>query len=204
MIDSAEYWEARYRRGKTSGAGSYGRLAAMKAAVINDLIEENEIESVIDFGCGDGNQLSLMTPVGYLGVDVSETALDRLRRRFAAQPLYAFRHADALEGVPRADLALSLDVIYHLVEDAVFETYMRRLFLYARRFVVVYSSNVERPYRGAHIRHRRFTDFVAARMPEWQLARHLPNPFPWDPADQANTSFSDFFVFAAPGETLWP
>ena len=30
---SVEYWEDRYRRGKTSGAGSYNRLAEHKAEI---------------------------------------------------------------------------------------------------------------------------------------------------------------------------
>jgi hypothetical protein len=41
----------------------------------------------------------------------------------------------------RFDLELSLDVIYHLVEDEVFDAYMRSLFAHAGRFVVIYSSN---------------------------------------------------------------
>lgn len=40
-----------------------------------------------------------------------------------------------------ADLSLSLDVIYHLVEDEVFETYINTLFKSARRYVIIYSSN---------------------------------------------------------------
>jgi len=74
---SAEYKDARYRAGGKSGAGSYGRLADYKAAVINGVIALNGIAHVADFGCGDGNLLSLLRPPAYTGLDVSETVLAR-------------------------------------------------------------------------------------------------------------------------------
>jgi SAM-dependent methyltransferase len=200
MINSAEYWEKRYKRGRNSGSGSYGRLARFKADVINRVIAETRAASLMDFGCGDGNQLSLMTPLPYVGLDVSRTALAALRARFADQPLYRFLHPDDLPGNLRCDITVSGDVIYHLVEDEVFETYMEDLFRHALRFVVIYSSNHEEPYTGSHIRHRRFTDFIAARFPEWRRVLHIPNPYPWDPARKTETTFSDFHIFAAPAQ----
>jgi len=70
---SDTYWTSRYTRGKDSGSGSYGKFAAFKAGVLNDFIRENAIESVIEFGCGDGNQLGLMECPRYLGYDISIT-----------------------------------------------------------------------------------------------------------------------------------
>ena len=58
-MNTLSYWENRYKNNGNSGAGSYGRLAEFKADVINNFIAENKITSVIEFGCGDGNQLSL-------------------------------------------------------------------------------------------------------------------------------------------------
>lgn len=82
---SKEYWEKRYREGGTSGSGSYGKLGEFKAEVINSFIEEQGIKSVIDFGCGDGNQLSvfqLPACTTYIGLDVSKTAIRRCIERF--------------------------------------------------------------------------------------------------------------------------
>ena len=69
---SAEYWERRYRERENSGSGSgsYGRLAEFKAEVINSFISENGIRSVLEFGSGDGNQLSLFKIEDYTGFDV--------------------------------------------------------------------------------------------------------------------------------------
>lgn len=52
---SEEYWIRRYNKGRKSGAGSYGHLAAFKAGILNRFVRENEVKSVIEYGCGDGN-----------------------------------------------------------------------------------------------------------------------------------------------------
>ena len=56
---TARYWDTRYAGGGTSGAGSYGPAAKWKAAAVNKWVAELGVEDVIDFGCGDGNQLGL-------------------------------------------------------------------------------------------------------------------------------------------------
>src|SRR5215469_5923310 len=80
--DSSSYWEKRYQQGKTSGVGSYGRLAAFKAEVLNDFVAKNGIESVIEFGCGDGTQLALASYPGYVGVDVAQGSISICEKRF--------------------------------------------------------------------------------------------------------------------------
>jgi hypothetical protein len=95
-----------------------------------------------------------------------------------------------------ADLSLSLDVIYHLVEDSVFDAYMRRLFSFAWRFVIIYSSNMDRDWPSKHVRHREFTRWVENNRPEWCLLSVIKNPYPFDPSNQEQTSFADFYLFA--------
>ena len=55
--NSMDYWNERYSSGGNSGTGSYGELAFYKADFINKFIDANQILSVVEFGCGDGNQL---------------------------------------------------------------------------------------------------------------------------------------------------
>jgi hypothetical protein len=203
---SGTYWERRYSSGGDSGVGSYGRFAAFKAEVINTFVEQMGAETVIEFGCGDGNQLTLARYPRYIGFDVSESALARCKERFAADTTKEFELADRYRG-QTADLVLSLDVIYHLVEDDVFEKYMRRLFAAAARFVIVYSSDTDdnRGYAGTHVRHRRFSQWVADNIPGWRLTRHLPNRYPYS-GDYRAGSFADFFIFEPndPGDVQPP
>jgi hypothetical protein len=186
---SADYWETRYATGGNSGSGSYGPLARYKAQVLNEFVSRHNVHSVVEFGCGDGHQLSLSQYPKYVGIDVSETAVKRCSSLFSQDQSKTFLLAtDNAAQSQRADLALSLDVIYHLVEDETYETYMRSLFSAANRFVIIYSDNQESADRSSlHVRHRKFSDWAASHQPEWQLIAHIPNQL---------GSWSDFWIYA--------
>ena len=191
---STAYWQWRYDAGLDSGTGSYGKFADFKAEVLNGLARELHLRSAVEFGCGDGHQLSLLQIEDYLGVDVSAQAIERCRTRFAGAPSRRFV-LDADYRGERAQCAWSLDVIYHLVEDAVFERYMRRLFDAATDLVVIYASDFDQADAGApHVRHRRFSAWIAREAPRWRLWRRVPNRHPWR-GDHREGSFADFHLY---------
>jgi hypothetical protein len=197
-FSSAAYWETRYRGGGDSGAGSAGALARYKAETVNRFIEANNIVSMIDMGCGDASQFALLVPPkDYVGVDVSPTILARCQ---SLHPEFRFVAPEELAKVAPAELTVSLDVIYHLVEEATFANVMGALFNRATRFVMIYSSNTDAAWPAAHVLHRRFTDYVAKTQPDWRLLAHLPNPRPYDPSRLNDTSFADFYIYGRPGD----
>ena len=79
------YWEKRYKYGGNSGAGSYNLIANYKASFINEFIAKYKIEKLLDYGCGDGNQASLINVSSYLGIDVSNTAIEICKQKFENQ-----------------------------------------------------------------------------------------------------------------------
>ena len=191
---SARYWERRYAEGGTSGSGSYGALGEGKAAFLNDFVRRHEVDSVIEFGCGDGHQLSLAGYPRYIGLDVSRSAIALCQRRFADDPAKSFFLYDGAcftdrAGLFTADLAISLDVIYHLTEDAVFEAYLTHLFAAAARFVIIYATDREIAGTAPHVRNRHFTPWVATQRPDWQLLQVTPG----------SGSGHDFFTFERVG-----
>jgi SAM-dependent methyltransferase len=196
---SSQYWEERYRQGGTSGEGSYGPFAEFKAEVLNDFVRENQVRSVVEFGCGDGNQMSLFQFPAYTGVDVSSTVIERLRQRFAGDATRRFFTTAEVDSIGTHELSMSLDVIYHLVEDPIYDAYMRSLFGAASRFVAIYASNGEPAagYNGApHVRHRRFTEWIEQNAPQWKLLRRIPNRYPYQRiGDEEKGSFADFYFF---------
>lgn len=196
---SADYWESNYNHGGDSGGGSYGELARGKAAFLNDFVRNHSIASVVEFGCGDGNQLSLADYPRYAGLDVSPSAIAMCKERFAEDLTKSFFRYDTAYFADRggwfgADLALSLDVVYHLIEENIFESYMRHLFSAGERYVVLYSTNAALPGTAPHVRHRHFSPWVDAECPRWRLMAVTPGP-------GAGPGRADFFVYerAAPG-----
>lgn len=194
--DSGNYWENRYSEKNNSGSGSYGRLSEFKANIINQLVYGEKIKSVIEFGCGDGNQLKLSNYPYYTGFDVSNTALIICRKIFYTDKTKKFLHIDQYMG-QSAELTLSLDVIYHLIEDDVYKKYMNNLFKASKKFVIIYSTNYNSKYLDItpHVRHRCFSEWIDKNFSEYKLIKKIPNKYPGNKADLDNTSFADFFIY---------
>lgn len=193
---SKGYWKKRYKAKGNSGPGSHKRLAEFKAEVLNSFVEAKQVQQVIEWGSGDGNQLRKANYPHYIGFDISSAAIKLCKRKFHNDKNKEFICYDGgYYKVPhKADLALSLDVVYHLVEDKVFQIYMHNLFESSNKYVCIYSSNYNQRI-AAYIRHRRFTDFVTEKYPEWKLIKYTKNKYPYDAKNPDNTSFADFYFY---------
>lgn len=198
---SGNYWEKRYKKGGNSGAGSYGRLAKFKAEYLNDFVSKNNIKSVIEFGSGDGSQLKLFNFKSYIGLDVSKTSIDLCRDKYSKDKtksfyLYSPHHFIDNHNLYKSDLGLSLDVIYHLVEDVVFDKYMKDLFSSSTKFVIIYSSNTNdnKNNYAQHVRHRKFTDWVSKNEKNWKLIDTIENKYQAK-TNEIDESFADFYVY---------
>ena len=95
-----------------------------------------------------------------------------------------------------AELTLSLDVIFHLIEDNVYAAYMNRLFDSSEKYVAIYSSDTEdNPENySRHFRNRNFSQWVAENKKEWRLHSHVKNKYPFT-GDPKVGSLSDFYFY---------
>ena len=189
---SKVYWVRRYAQGGISGAGRYREF---KAKILNDFVKHHGITTVIEYGCGDGNQLKLGKYPSYIGFDVSKEAINRCKRIFHSDTSKEFKLMREYDA-ERAELTLSLDVVYHLIEDAVFHSYMDRLFSSSDRFVIIYSTNtnVQPKNRALHVKHRKFTDWVEANAINWALKQRIDSARYFS-SRIGKERFRDFFVY---------
>ena len=197
-FDSDEYWESRYKSGENSGAGSYGRLAKFKAKIINNFVSNNNINFAIELGCGDGNQLSLFNIPRYIGLDVSKYSIKLCQKIFAkdkSKSFFLYRPGLLVNSYvnSKSDLSLSLDVIFHLVEDEIYRKYMKNLFSSSNKYIIIYSSNTDTQdvIQPQHIKHRKFTNWVSQNANKWKLIEKIKNDFPLL-KDVNEESISDF------------
>jgi hypothetical protein len=207
-ITTRTYWEARYQGGGNSGVGSYGRLADFKAEILNDFAEKHNVKIVAELGCGDGNQLSLYRFDQYIGLDISTKAIEICSQKFAADKSKRFivyvPEALGPKIRPAGQMAISLDVVYHLLEDSTYNSYLNHLFQLADRFVAIYANNTEKQgVKASHLLYHKFTNWVLANRPDWKLTGFVPNRYPWDPNKSDVTSISNFYFFSR-GEKLAP
>lgn len=193
----ADYWERRYASGRPSGPGSTGDHARFKADVVERILEEHGVDSVLEFGCGDGAQVALTDYPEYVGLEVSGSAVRTCAERFADDPTKSFflyrPSAFVNRGALDADLVVSLEVLFHVVDREEWEQTLRDMFTAARGHVVVFSSNYDDPEPDKlHIRHRRFTDLVEREFPAFDLIETIENPF--------EERHSDFYVYERTSE----
>lgn len=193
---SDKYWEERYKKGYNSGTGSYNKLAEFKAEIINSFVEKNDISTVIEFGCGDGNQLKYFNFKSYIGYDVSKTVISLCRNLYKND---ASKQFDLIENhsSETAELTLSLDVIYHLVEDETYFNYMKKVFGSSTKYTIVYSSDSDDHENNniePHVKHRNFTKWVKNNAPQFKLIQHIPNKYSYNGNGECS-SYADFFIF---------
>ena len=194
MFNAATYWEKRYAGGGNSGAGSYGDENKFKFSYIKSIIEKYGVSSVNDFGCGDGEQIqNLRTPyvdheVTYRGMDVSPTALNKCKARYENVSSFSF-YSDPSE-MEAADLSLSLDVIYHIVDEDVYHTYLDTLFSKSNKYVLIYAMDHDAARKSSHMYSRAFVDYVVEKYTCKLIDTH-PYPAKKDKEDQRVT----FYLF---------
>ena len=202
-FESKTYWENRYQSGSNSGSGSYNHLAEFKAEFLNDFVGKNNINSVIEFGCGDGNQVKMANYPNYIGLDVSVTAIQMCKNLFAndrTKSFFLYDHRAFVDNheLFKADVSLSLDVLYHLIEKEVYENYLKQLFSCASKNVIIYSSNKHIPQKNSlsHELHRQFTEDVKKLIEGWELEEMVKNKYPSKEYADEEGSLADFYVFA--------
>jgi SAM-dependent methyltransferase len=105
-----------------SGAGSHGLIADQYCALVIKFIQDNQVRSVVDLGCGDfavGKRIVEATNVRYCGIDVVPELIEH-HKRTVNNPRVSFQCADITsEPLPSADLCLVRQVLQHLSNDEI-------------------------------------------------------------------------------------
>lgn len=177
--DYIEYWDNNYKTNGTSGAGSYGLLAEFKAEVINALIKEHQIQRVIEFGCGDGNQLQYINYPEYLGLDVASSAVQLCAERFKEDQSKSFMlYRPGLffnKGYFQADMTVCIDVLYHITDEHDFRCTLHDILQASTNLIVLYTkiTGENIPQVICTIKDRDIFHYLA-EYPEFQLKDIVP------------------------------
>lgn len=191
-FDYKGYWDQNYAQGGTSGSGSYGVLAEFKAEVIQDLVDRHQLERVIEFGCGDGHQLSLLNYPQYLGLDVAYSSIDLCMKRFADDPSKSFLPYDPRhfwnKGFLRCDLVVCLDVLYHITDDFDFKKTLDDMFSCDPAYLVLYTriTRSDEAFVVSTIQDRDILQHLQA-YPQYEIERIIKQRYP-------HMSSADFII----------
>jgi hypothetical protein len=154
-LDNRAFWNERYLTNPElgSGVGSRGELAVRKRAFVERTWKNNGHGSVLDVGFGDLHVLDLSVFKHYVGVDVSNVAVDTARLRYPQHTFvngdFAGRREPSLP-VQGADLVLCFDVLIHQFDADGYRRFVERLVRNTRRIGIV-SGYEEAPRQGSQI-----------------------------------------------------
>jgi 2-polyprenyl-3-methyl-5-hydroxy-6-metoxy-1,4-benzoquinol methylase len=121
--------------------------------------------AIFELGSGGGYWVRFfaqMQPAAYVGSDLSETAVARLRTQHPTAAFVDMKSPDAWPEIARRgpyDLCLAIDVLYHITDDGIWEGALRNLCQNCKEggYVLIadyfYDQARENP-SGSHVKHR--------------------------------------------------
>lgn len=138
--EAAAYWEARHQRESDLRSGGdmtydeagnemfYVRRLGMLLDIIGDQSSAVAPLTILDAGCGKGWFSRSLARFGHLvdGIDVSDHALALCRAR-GGGPRYFRSALSAWRSPWLYDVVVSVDVVFHLLDDAEWERSVRNL-----------------------------------------------------------------------------
>lgn len=201
-LNTRDYWQQHYESGGTSGRGSQGEFAEWKADVVNQVVRHCDVTTVLDVGCGDGQQAALIDVPRYLGIDVSQAAVQiaQSRNRHDRSKRFDLWHEGEPFPAGMYDMVMSLEVLMHILEERMFTETLSGIFASAREVVVLQVPLVPMVNYGPgmHDKHRAILPYLAEHLGPFSLTQIVMHPSA-SPRERARAGIgemaSDFLVF---------
>jgi len=133
-----------------------------------DEFQFNDRLRILDAGCGKGWLSDLLSSIGHevTGIDTSQTAIDICRRhrsgRFVRVPLHDF------SDVAGFDVIVLLDVMFHILDDLIWERSLRNLAANLRSngiMIIADTPVTTRQISGNYIVYRPLTQYEKVLTP---------------------------------------
>lgn len=138
LINSARHWEQRYINNRDSGEGSYGEVATLKLNLIKEHIPEDEVKSILDFGCGDfvfGSRISFyFKRASYLGIDQSKFIIER--NKYIYNSRFTFQEGQTVPP-EKFDLVVCDDVLFHIIDEKDYNNLLQALNQSYSKFLIL-------------------------------------------------------------------
>lgn len=170
--DAKSFWEERLgpnlsiaTTGHAGFSERYNRyMYTLKRRALEAVLRRNAIEvagrSVLDAGCGSGYFIDLYRSMGasdITGVDITDASVESMRKKY---PSLSFQMIDigstaAVLG-KKFDIINVFDVMYHIVDDGMFENAAANIGAWSRSGAWIFMTDALDPSRGSsgHVRYR--------------------------------------------------
>lgn len=146
MNKEKDYWENRYARRGTSGAGSIGSERTWKWNIISRYLPKPN--HIIDVGCGDLQFWEGRDCRDYVGIDISE---EIIMRDIRAKPDWTFYNTPAqvlIKGLCRNNV-FCLDLLFHIMTEEAFVQILLNLCSYSADLIFIHNWS-RNPFEGTN------------------------------------------------------
>jgi 2-polyprenyl-3-methyl-5-hydroxy-6-metoxy-1,4-benzoquinol methylase len=192
--DAFAYWDSRHQRQDDLRSGGhigidqaanevfYARRLGKLLEIIGDRTSPGAPLFVLDAGCGKGHFARALARCGHRvdAIDASPTAIGRCRD-LADGPRYALSTLSSWRSPWLYDLVLSIDVLFHILDDREWAASVRNLaslVRFAGKLVITDEDTDRRRQRGDYIQHRpqrEYRDLLASA--GFASVGHVPYAF---------------------------
>lgn len=156
------YWNKRYLTTNFgSGGGSIGKSQEWKWNVIKEYLSE-DLNDIIDVGCGDLQFIEGQQIRKYLGIDFSEAIVNKNKELYTDYQ-FILSPADTYLDIS-AKTVFCLDMLFHIMAEEQLIKILENLTRYSEKWIVIYTwyKNPFQsfPFAKKHIRNRNFKKAV--------------------------------------------
>jgi len=151
-----------------------------KSNIINNFNEKNKIKSIIDYGFyNNSNEIKLINTRNklYIGLDVNKTNIQKCKKIFKNDKTKKFINLDEITNTNnnlRADLVLSFNIIYNLLDEKIYKQYIENIFLMSKKYVIIYSPNL-----NYNIKKINFIEYIFENCHQFNLIEIVKNKSPY-------------------------
>lgn len=179
-LDYKLYWDKHYLSGGDSGAGSFGAHSTWKADIVNQVISTYQVNTVLEFGCGDGNQLVKFQIPEYRGLDVSQTAVDACRDAFKNDSSKSFQviRPGSNTDFSSAQLVMSLEVLMHITSEVDYLWTLEKIFESSEKLVLIQAPLFEYTLfpKHSHEKYRDIFRYLIDYLDRWSVIGLFVHP----------------------------
>lgn len=180
-FDYIKYWEERYEQDGNSGSGSYGESAKYKASIVNGIVEKFSIKKVLEFGCGDGNQLGQYKFDEYLGLDISLKAIRMCENLFKDSINKKFKLIDVQKDLlieRDYEMVICMEVLMHVTNENDFKWTLDQIFKHSKDFVLIQNpiSTLNEYKLGSHENYRNLFPYLVKYLGDFSLTEVITHP----------------------------
>jgi hypothetical protein len=142
MMSENNYWENRYSRCGTSGAGSIGVHREWKWRIITSFLPL--IDQVVDVGCGDLSFWEGRDCSDYIGIDISEAVITRNRTEKPEWIFYVSPAENYIQDIKRS-CVFCFDMLFHITNTDIFLKILNNICRYSSEYLFIYTW-MENPF----------------------------------------------------------